>query len=238
MKWSIFYQNIWLAPFLVFFSTYFALHLWFKSSSFPAPTITGMNLVQATKILSEHQLHPEIIQIKEDKDIPTATIIHQTPPAGRMIKEHQTVYVVITEKPMDHKAPSCVGLSREQIKQIANAFGLKPKFYEIPYPYLTDHCFAQWPSAAQTIKSKSMVCYMAQKETALSIWPNFKGKRLDEVKAFLEHYDIAMQTNIPIESGKIYYIQEQQPKAGSILNLKESDDMVVCVTLSTKQKGL
>ncbi len=234
MKWSIFYQNIWLAPFLVFFSTYFALHLWFKSGSFPTPTITGMHLVQATKLLSDHRLHPEIIQIKEDKDIPAATIIHQTPPAGRVIKEHQTVYVVITEKPMHHKAPGCVGLSREQIKQRANTFGLKPKFYEIPYPYLTDHCFAQWPSAGQAIKSKSLVCYMAQQGDQLSIWPNFKGKKLDEVQAFLEPYGISIKTSISVEPDRTYYIQDQQPRAGSIINLKESDDLIVYVTLTTK----
>lgn len=190
-----------------------------------------MHLVQATKLLSEHRLHPEIIQIKEDKDIPTATIIHQTPPAGRMVKEHQTVYVVITEKPAHHKAPSCVGLSRAQIKQIANAFGLKPKFYEITYPYLTDHCFAQWPTAGQTVKSKSMVCYMAQQETVSSIWPNFKGKKLDEVQAFLESYGITMQANIPIESGTTYYIQDQQPRAGSITYLDELSDIVIYLKL-------
>jgi len=231
MKWSIFYQNIWLAPFLVFFSTYFALHLWFKSGSFPTPTITGMHLVQATKLLSDRRLHPEIIQIKEDKDIPAATIIHQTPPAGRMIKERQTVYIVITEEPTHHKAPSCVGLSRAQIKQIATAFGLKPKFYAMPYPYLTDHCFAQWPSAGQAIKSKSMVCYMVQQETRLSIWPNLKGKRLDEVQAFCEPYGISIQTSIPIESGTTYYIQDQQPKAGSITYLDESSNMVIYLKL-------
>ncbi len=195
-----------------------------------------MHLVQATKILSDHRLHPEIIQIKEDKDIPAATILHQTPPAGRMIKEHQTVYVVITERPMHHKAPGCVGLSRTQIKQVANALGLKPEFYSIPYPYLTEHCFAQWPSAGQAIKSKSMVCYMAQKETILSIWPNFKGKKLDEVQLFLEPYEITIQTNIPVEPGRTYYVQDQQPKAGSLINRNEWACATVCLELSKKSK--
>ncbi len=232
MKWSLFYKNIWLAPFLVFFSTYFALHLWFTSTAFPTPTITGMHLVQATKLLSEHHLHPEIIQIKEDKDIPAGTIIHQSPPAGRMIKEQQTVYIVMTEKPKQHKAPSCVGLSREQIKQIAHAFGLKPKFYTLPYPYLADHCFAQWPTGGQEIKSKSIICYMAQEEDRLSILPSFKGTCLDEVKAFVEPYGMTIQTNMPIEPRKTYYIKDQQPKAGSIINLNEDQNMVLYLSLS------
>lgn len=194
-----------------------------------------MHLVQATKLLSSYQLHPEIIQIKEDKDLPTATILHQKPKAGRLIKKNQTVYIVISERPTAHLAPSCISLSIEQIKEIAQSVGLKPKFYSIPYPYPTDRCFGQWPSAGQPVKNRSFVCYIAQEQDNMVIFPDFRGQTLEAVVALLANQGIThYQTDIAPEQSKIYYILEQHPKAGTILNLKEPAKLHVQLNIGLK----
>lgn len=194
-----------------------------------------MHLVEATKLLSSYKLHPEIIQIKEDKDMPTATVLYQKPKAGRLIKKDQTIYIVISEKPADHQTPSCIGLSVEQIKEIAQAIGLKPTFYYVPYPYPTDHCFGQWPSAGQPIKNRSFVCYIAQKQDNSLIFPDFKGQALESVIALLANHGIThYQTDITPEQGKTYYILEQLPKAGTVLNLQEPAKLHVQLKIGLK----
>jgi beta-lactam-binding protein with PASTA domain len=232
---STLYHHLWITPFVIFIGTYFSLHILFHSSCFTTPDITGMHLVEATKLLSNYQLHPEIIQIKEDKDLPAATILHQKPKAGRLIKKNQTVYIVISEKPTAHLAPSCIGLSIDQIKEMSQSIGLKPKFYAIPYPYLINHCFGQWPSAGQPVQNRSFICYIAQEQENMIIYPDFKGKSLESIVAILTSYGIThYQTDIAPEQGRTYYIHDQHPKPGTILNLKEPDKLHVQLKIGLK----
>jgi beta-lactam-binding protein with PASTA domain len=232
---STLYNHLWITPFAIFVSTYFALHILLQSPSFTTPDITGMHLVEATKLLSSYQLHPEIIQIKEDRDMKAATILHQKPKAGRLIKKNQTVYVVISEKPAAQLAPSCIGLSVEQIKEAANAIGLKPKFYYIPYSYLSNRCFGQWPSAEQPIKNRSLICYIAQEKQNLVIYPDFKGQTLESVINALKEQRIThYQTDITPEPHRTYYILDQLPKAGSILNLMEPEKLIIQLKIGLK----
>lgn len=193
-----------------------------------------MHLVEATKLLSTYHLHPEIIQIKEDKDMPTATVLYQKPKAGRLIKKNQTIYLVVSERPASYKTPSCIGLSTEQITMVAQSMGLKPKFYHIPYSYLTDRCFGQWPSAGQPIKNRTFVCYIATQEEKHVVCPNFKGVKLDDVTLSLKNHSIDYQTDIIPEQSRIYYVLEQHPKAGSILNLKEPTKLNVQLKIGLK----
>lgn len=228
-----FFKNLWILPFLVFFSTYITLHLWFQSHSFAMPSLCSMHLLEATKLLSTYKLHPEIARITPDPTIPDGTVIHQVPPAGRMVKEQQTVYVVITERPADELSPACIGLSQEQIKQIAHDRDIPVSFYNLPYHYPTGTCFAQWPSAQQPLSNEPLICYLAQEEDDLCIMPQLKGKTAQEVKAFLEPYGITVQTNIKPDQRLTYYIHEQQPKAGSCIRLQDID--TIYVTIQTKQ---
>ncbi len=235
VKLSTLYPHLWITPFVLFISTYFALHILFGYPCFITPDITGMHLVEATKLLSSYQLHPEIIQIKKDTGLPSATVLHQRPQAGRLIKKNQTVYIVISEKPSAEVAPSCIGLSIDQIRKTTQAIGLKPTFHTISYSYPVGHCFGQWPSAGQPIKNRSLICYIAQEKDNLVIFPNFKGKTLESVVTILTKYSINhYQTDIAPEQSKTYYIIDQHPKAGTVLNLMEPEKLLVELKIGLK----
>ncbi len=218
-----FKQFFWLIPFLVFFSTYILLNLWFKPETTSMPNIVGANLIQATKICSSMHIRPQIVHINIDKDLPQATIIHQTPSAGSMIKKEQTIYIEITEKPALKKAPDCVGMSRQDIKEMLSTHDIRVKFHPIEYRYLADHCFCQWPSPGAPLKSKTIICYVAQKPRRMVIWPDLKSKPFNEVKSLLEEYNIDIKTNIMPQPDQAYYIYDQQPKAGSIVDLAKQN---------------
>ncbi len=215
-------QFFWLLPFLVFFSTYILLHLWFKPETISMPNIVGTNLVQATKICSSMHLCPQIVHINIDQDLPQATVTHQVPSAGSMIKKEQTVYIAITEKPALKKAPNCVGMPRSEIKTMLEAHDIRIKFYPIEYAYLSDHCFCQWPAPHASLKTKTIICYVAQKPRRMVIWPDLKDKAFNEVKLKLEECGIDIKTNITPDEHFTYYIYDQQPKAGSIVDFTNS----------------
>jgi beta-lactam-binding protein with PASTA domain len=119
---------------------------------------------------------------------------------------------------------------------MAQTIGLKLKFYAIRYPYPTDHCFGQWPSPGQPIKNGTLVCYIiAQEQENLVIYPDFRGQTLESVVAIFTSYGIThYQTDITPEQGKIYYIHEQHPKAGTILNLQEPAKLHVQLKIGLK----
>lgn len=221
------FQNFfWLLPFLVFFSTYILLHFWFKPETIAMPNLVGSNLTQGTKICSSAHLRPQIVQINIDQDLPQATITHQTPSAGSMIKKEQTIYIAITEKPALKKTPNCISMSRNEIKTMLANTDIRVKFYPIAYRYLTDHCFSQWPAPHTPLKSKTLICYVAQTPKKMVVWPDLKNKFFDKVASQLEEHGMQIQTNITPQANYTYVVYDQQPKAGSIVDISDTEHIV------------
>jgi beta-lactam-binding protein with PASTA domain len=228
------FDYFWLMPFFVFFSVYFMLNIWFRSGTLSMPNLMGKNLIDATKICSASQLYIQITQIKQDTELPQSTVIHQIPAPEKTIKERQTVYLAITEKPAFKTTPHCIGLSRNQIKQNLTPLQLKPKFYEITYPYPIDHCFCQWPAPNSPIKTKTVVCYIAKETEKQCIWPDFTNKTLNEVKQQLEQYDIKIKTDTIPNNKYTYYVIDQQPKAGSIIDISHPEQITTYFKINRK----
>lgn len=199
------------------------------------PNITGCQLAQATKICSAHRLRIEIIQSNEDQELPDGTIIHQIPAANHQVKERQTVFVATTHRAPDTKTPSLIGLSREEINRLCSRHNLKPKFYSLAYPYPTDHCFCQWPSATTPTTDKTVICYLATEEEHLALWPNFKGQELHEAQTALTKCGIKTDLNLAPKPNVSYYITDQQPKTGALIDLSRTDEIMANFKVSTKR---
>lgn len=225
----------WLLPFFCFFSTYFILNLWFKTPAFAMPNITGCQLAQATKVCSSHRLRIEIIQTNEDAELPDGTIIHQTPAAGHHIKERQTVFIAITHKPTGLLMPSLIGASYKEISRICSQHNLKPKFYTHTYPYPTDLCFCQWPSAEMPLNNKTLICYLANEEEKIAFWPNFKGQEYSVITSALAEQGIKTRLNLVPKPNLSYYIVDQLPKAGATIDLSRTDEIIADFKISTKR---
>jgi beta-lactam-binding protein with PASTA domain len=111
---------------------------------------------------------------------------------------------------------------------------LKPKFYEITYPYPIDHCFCQWPAPNSPIKTKTVVCYIAKETEKQCIWPDFTNKTLNEVKQQLEQYDIKIKTDTIPNNKYTYYVIDQQPKAGSIIDISHPEQITTYFKINRK----
>lgn len=199
------------------------------------PNITGCQLADMTKTCSALRLRIEIIQTKEDPELPDGTVVHQTPAPGHHVKERQTVFVAVTHKPADALTPSLIGASRETVINVCAQHNLKPKFYALSYPYPVDHCFCQWPSPEMPLKDKTLICYVAAQEENHALWPNFKGHGLQETSAALAEHGIAVRTNTTPKAGLRYYIVDQQPKAGARIDLNRTDEIIADFKIGAKR---
>ena len=228
-------QYLWLYPFIAFFGTYISLHIIFASHAFPAPHIVGKDLIQATKILSQYKLHPRILQTKEDPDLPEATVLNQIPSPGRAVKENQTVYIVISEQQEKKMAPHCLRTYRTDISRKLKKQGLKPKYYQLPYPYPRDMCFAQWPEPGEPLESTSIVIYLAKETPHLMIWPDLKGKQANDAQALLQEHDIAVELkNAHARTSPDHaIIVDQRPIAGSVVDLATDQTIIAQLKIAS-----
>lgn len=199
------------------------------------PNITGSQLTEVTKTCSTCRLRLEIIQTKEDPELPDGTVIHQIPSAGRFVKERQTVFVAVSHRPANLQTPSFIGLTREAVTAQCAQHNLKPKFYNLSYPYPVDHCFCQWPSPETPLHDKTIICYLATQEERIALWPNFKGRELQETITALAEHGISVHTNTTSKSGTRYYITDQQPKAGAQIDLSRRAEIIADFKISTKR---
>ena len=197
--------------------------------------IIGLQLADATKICSAHRLRIEIIQTNEDPEQPDGTIVHQIPAPGHQIKQRQTVFVATTHKPPDALTPLLIGASRDEISSRCAQLNLKPKMYSLSYPYPTDHCFCQWPSAEMPLKDKTVICYLAAKEEKFALWPNFKGQEFKKVTSALGEHGIKTRSDLAQKSGLSYYIVDQQPKTGAIIDLGRTNEISADFKISSKR---
>jgi beta-lactam-binding protein with PASTA domain len=194
----------------------------------------GRLLTDVVKTCSELRLRLEIINTCKDDTLPEGTVISHIPGANRSVKQHQTVFVTVSEK-TEKVVPQLVGLSLEEIRTMCNDLHIKLKTHMLDYPYPTEHCFCQWPAAGSTISQDAVLCYLASAEQHICYWPNYRGRPLHEVTDELDLQGISWRTHEPIKKGKSYFITEQQPKAGVRIEPDHSGEFTAYFQISTKK---
>lgn len=212
---------LWLIPFASFAVGYMLANYFFASASFPTPSIVGLSLSQATKILSEQHLNMRIVGEKADQTVTPETILHQQPNAGLHIKAHQTVFVVVAQKPISPQTPLFLNLTTPQAQEILNKQAITAKWYSLPSEAPTDTVIAQDPPPYVDL-NKSVTLYRAMAEQTSYIMPQFLNHSLSTVIPFLNKHHVPFNTLYP--NGVTYsnthcIIREQRPLAGSLINL-------------------
>ena len=224
----------WTLPFICFCSTYGALCMWFSTPTRPIPNMCGLSLAEAVKVCSKLRLRVEIINTCKDDTLPEGIVISQIPGPNRSVKQHQTVFVTVSEKTMKI-VPQLVGLPLEEIQKICSGLNIKLKIHMLDYSYPIEHCFCQWPAAGSTISQDVVLCYLASAEQQVYYWPNYKGRPLDEATDELDLQGISWRTHEPLKKGKSYFIAEQQPKAGTRIEPDRLRELTAYFQISTKK---
>lgn len=226
----------WLIPFASFGVGYVLANYFFASASFPTPAIVGLSINQAAKMLSDQQLNLRIIGEKADQTVKPETILRQQPNAGLHIKAHQTVFVVVAQKPASPQTPLLLNLNPQQAQEVLNKNAIAAKWYPLPSNAPVDTVIAQDP-APYTDLNKSVVLYQATGEEHLYIMPQLVNHRLSEATTFLNKHHIPFNAVYP--DGVTYsntrcIIREHRPLAGSIIDSRKPPTVQLLVEESTE----
>ncbi|HSW76180.1 MAG TPA: PASTA domain-containing protein [Candidatus Saccharimonadales bacterium] len=216
-----------ILPFICFFLGYVLCNLFIGNKTYTTPQLIGLSLHQATQQTSPYHI---TIQLIAEKDCPGAipgTIISQKPSAGRLIKSHQSIFVVITKLPASALAPDFLGKSPAVIESLKQENHVKLKTYDIEYNAPKGTCVGQIPQPQQPIVDKKIIAYTAQDKTNKYIMPDLVNQNLQRVVEFLKKNNLTVQVFYKNQKLTPPYQQDliiisQKPLSGSIMSLQDN----------------
>lgn len=228
-------QFTWFIPFLCFLTGYYSMRFIYHTHQIETPSLIGMQLPDAFRTLSEHNLYPRILQEREDSDLPSGTILGQTPAAKTQIKPQQSVFLIISKPAPLPRAPLCINASKKSILTQTQARKIRAKIYSLPSIYPIDHAFAQYPAANQIVND-TMIVYLSAGTHKPVLLPNFKNLTIQEAKEHLAAQPITVQTThirpTPPHDCSSCVILDQRPLPGSIIALDESKPLALNLQVS------
>lgn len=233
-----FNSYLWIIPFLSFVIGYQAVRSLLSAQAIQTPAVLGLHIHDAIKQLSAYQLNVRILKEKEDTNLDEGTIISQSPEPGKKIKPQQSVFLVITRKPPKAETPSCYGLTRDKIEQLAQEKALRLKIYTLESTHPLDTCFVQSPQPKEKMTSDTLTVYISAGNSPIRIFPSFKNKKLTEVMRFLSGYNIKPlvqhdRAQFDDHECDSCIITDQRPKAGALIDLKKPFAVQLTVSQAT-----
>jgi len=225
---------LFILPFLCFISGYLLIGNIVQKKTFITPSIVGKQVLKAASILSDANLNMRILHKKEELDLPDGTILSQTPKSGHTIKQNQSVFVVMSQKPPRTPAPRFVGKKLKTILQDVSKKNIRNRSYFFNSKHPTNSCIAQYPSPATLLKQNNVITYIAKEDKRCVLLPDFKGKSLQRVTDFLNRYNITIEITYSSkyawdrseETGNEIII-DQRPLAGSIVRFDNQNPITI-----------
>jgi len=211
---------LWAFPCLFFIGGYLLIAFFIKSDPFSMPSLIGLSLHDACVTLTEHNLNGRIMYQKDDPDFDDGTVLQQKPFSSQKVRAGQSVFLVISRKPKNTRAPGYLGLSRSDIVSHAQKSGIKLKFFLLPSHIPTSVCIAQLPNKDDELHEKNMILYISEGSPSLCIMPSLYNKTLHEVEEFCLRYGMRYTIHeIGLEHGsnKNRVVVGQRPLAGSFI---------------------
>ena len=225
---------LWLLPFLSFLAGYALVYKFSHRETVQAPTVVGLPLSQAVKILSKYTLNARILAEKEDNDLPEGSVITQSPLPGQKVKAHQSMFLVVTCHAEKSHAPLLSGLTltEAQARAQENNIRLKTHYLQAQLPHNT--CIAQDIAAQEELDTPTLLAYVSQGTTSLRIFPLLKQKKVSTVTQFLKNYGIKAiirsADGQPVTPTKNLQVIEQYPVAGTLVDIKKLPSVHITVS--------
>lgn len=85
-----------------------------KPGKVEVPSVTGMNLSQAKRLLHEKRLHVVVRDSVWSEEAKVEYVLEQQPSAGSMLKHDHAVYLVISRGSREVTVPNVIGLQYQQ----------------------------------------------------------------------------------------------------------------------------
>ncbi len=221
---QFFLSFMWVVPFMSFIAGYLLVRGLTHTETIHVPSVVGLHLTDAIRTLSSDSLNVRILAEKEDPDLHEGMILSQTPEPGTLVKPHQSIFLVITGKPLKPLAPTLVGTTLHQAQTRARNAAITLKTYTLESAVPQDRVIAQSVMPRREVDDSSITLYVSKGSTPLKIFPEVKGKMPDEVIAFFGLYDIPVKVKGPTDKK----IRDQRPLAGTLIDSRKP--LVVEVT--------
>jgi beta-lactam-binding protein with PASTA domain len=214
---DLFFSFLWLMPFLSFVAGYQFIRLLTHTETIRVPAVVGLHMNEAIKILSTDLLNVRILAEKEDPDLHEGTILSQMPEAGQQVKTHQSIFLVVTKRPPELRAPHCIGLTVEEVQRKASALGITLTIESFESSIPKNRIISQSIMPDREVNQRSLMLYNSEGSTPMRIFPDLKGRLVEEVVPFFTLYNATVQ----IQGDKAKPIREQHPRAGTLVDIRK-----------------
>ena len=212
---SFLISYFWLLPFVAFISGYQIVRYLTHTEAVAVPSVVGLHLSDAIRLLSADRLNVRILAEKEDPDLREATILRQNPEQGRWVKPHQAIFLVITRKPLKPIAPQFEGTiadARSKAQQLR--IQLTAHHFETTSPY--EQVVAQSILPTREVDDQTMFVYVSDGPSSLRIFPRLEGKTAEDVVAFFSRYAIPVE----VQGESSALVVDQRPTAGTLIDIR------------------
>ena len=220
--------------FLMFLVNNVIMPLYVKhSDTVKVPKITGLNYMEAKKIIDDGGL--EIIQgdVKYDENIPIGQILDQNPPGDETVKYGRRIYVTICGGEQLSEVPNLKGRSLRDAKFTLEQRGLrlgetvKKNTNEFP----SDFVVSQIIQPGSKVKKNTAMDLILSDGPVIGDLkvPSVTGKTLEEAKKIISENKLKLgkityQTNNDLPAGQII---DQYPKVDKSANENTTVDLFV-----------
>ncbi len=203
------------------------------SDTVKVPKITGMNYIEAKKLIEEGGLRIQQGDIKFDENIPIGQIMDQNPPGDETVKYGRRIYVTICGGEQLSDVPNLRGKSLRDAKFSLEQRGLKlgETVRKNTNEYPEDFVISQIIQPGSKVKRNSALDLILSDGPVVGdlLVPSLTGKNLEEAKKIitdskLKIGKITYQTNNDLAPGQII---DQYPKVDKSANENTTVDLFV-----------
>ncbi|MBS1550794.1 MAG: PASTA domain-containing protein [Bacteroidetes bacterium] len=203
------------------------------SDTVKVPKVTGMNYIEAKKLIEEAGLEIKQGDVKYDENIPIGMILDQNPPSEETVKYGRRIYVTMSGGEQLAEVPNLKGRSLRDAKFSLEQRGLKlgETVRKNTNEYPADVVISQIIQPGSKVKKNSSLDLILSDGPLagdLKI-PGLTGKTLEEAKKIISDSKLKLgkityQTNNDIPPGQIV---DQYPKFDKSANENTAVDLFV-----------
>ncbi len=199
------------------------------------PDIEGMPLEEALELLSERNLSLSLIARKYDPDIPSGSVISQTPPPGLMVREGGVIETVISSGGQVVFVPRVEGRVLREAEMLIRQAGLQMGEQTRTYSRTVEEGYvvSQSPPPDEVVQGDSYVDIVVSLGSAdydkVAYMPDLEGMRIRNAERVLNE----MGLRIAAVKAEIYEelpegtVVKQSPEAGVEIETGKSVDLII-----------
>lgn len=224
---------VWLIPFAGALVGYYAMARLLRVDEVEVPAIVGSSLEDALALLGPCQLGLKLLAEKIDATVPEGTITEQRPAAGKKVRPHQSVLVVVARQPEPDRAPLMIGLCQQDAQAKATKLGIKVRCLELESMLPSGRCLAQSPEQGEPIEAQGLTLYFSGGVSPWRVMPSLQNRSLADVVSFLELFSIKPKIfGLSGDFDGNSMVVDQRPLPGSIINIKKMHTVYLQVQAS------